>query len=72
MWTYLIYWIIVPTLCCTIGYALRAIMTNRHRARGTVIVSKKEDGKTIYLFKIDGDPDAVIASKNEILFEVQR
>jgi hypothetical protein len=72
MWIYLIYWIFVPSLCFISGYVLRSLMTARYRARGTITVTKNETGQTLYVFTIDGDPDEVIASKFEVLFEIHR
>lgn len=71
MWTYLIYWITVPSLFFILGYALRATMTNRYRARGTINVLQKDE-KVVYTLSFDEEPDVVLGSKDEVLFEIHR
>jgi hypothetical protein len=43
----------------------------RHRSTGTIVVVK-EGEKTTYSLELDGDVDDILASKNEVLFKVER
>lgn len=71
MLAYLIHWIFIPSLFFILGYVLRASMTTRYRARGTIRVVQS-DGKVVYTLAFDEDPDEVLGNKDEVLFEIHR
>jgi uncharacterized protein YndB with AHSA1/START domain len=71
MWTYLIYWLVVPGLFFSFGYVVSAVMTSRHRARGTINVVHNDE-KIVYTLAFDDDPDEVLGSMDEVLFEIHR